>query len=156
MIDQTDADILTFLQTDAKATYADIGKKVNLTAPTVFERIKRLEKMDIIKGYGAIINNDIVQDKISAFVRISTIATVDMLAYSEFLKEISEIKDCYDVAGEDNFFIRIETENPQELSTVLKRIRIIPGTVRASTVLVLSKVFERNVDLRKLIGKPKS
>lgn len=156
MIDQIDAEILSFLQNDAKATYADIGKKVNLTAPTVFERIKRLEKMEVIKGYGVILNDDLVREKISAFVRISTIATIDSTAYSEFLKEIREITDCYDVAGEENFFVRIDADGPQELNNILKRIRQIPGTTRASTVLVLSKVFERNYDMTKLINKPKA
>lgn len=153
MIDQIDAQILTFLQHDAKASYGDIGKKVNLAAPTVFERIKRMERMEVIKGYGVILNNDLVKERISAFVRISTIATIDTGAYSEFLKEIREISDCYDVAGEENFFVRIDAQNPQELHTILKRIRQIPGTTHASTVLVLSTLFERSYDMTKLINK---
>ncbi|MBN8705732.1 MAG: Lrp/AsnC family transcriptional regulator [Bacteroidetes bacterium] len=156
MIDETDILILTALQLDAKATYADIGKRVNLTAPTVFERIKRLERMDIIKGYGAILNPEMIQEKFAAFVRVSTIATIDTHAYTEFLKEIPQIVDCYDIAGEDNFLIRIETGTPEGLGDVLKKIRLIPGTLRASTVLVLSKLFERSYDISRLAKKLKT
>lgn len=156
MLDETDIQILTALQLDAKATYADIGKRVNLTAPTVFERIKRLERMDIIKGYGAILNPEMIQEKFAAFVRVSTIATIDTHAYTEFLKEIPQIVDCYDIAGEDNFLIRIETATPEGLGEVLKKIRLIPGTLRASTVLVLSKLFERSYDISRLAKKLKT
>lgn len=156
MLDETDLKILTALQTDAKATYADIGKLVNLSGPTVFERVKRMEKLDIIKGYGAILNPGMVGGDFAAFIRVSTIATVDSVAYSEFLKEIPEIIDCYDVAGDDNFLIRIETHSPDGLSAILRRIRLIPGTLRASTVLVLSKIFERGYDISRLAKKLKA
>lgn len=153
MVDAVDIKILTELQADAKITYAEIGKRVNLTAPTVFERVKRLEKLDIIKGYGAIIDFKPVKPKLSSFVRVSTLATIDNSAYASFLRDISGICDCYDVAGEDNFILRVEVDTPDELHFVLKKIRSIPGTQKAVTDLVLSKLFENpTTNLNKLLG----
>ena len=49
--DATDARLLTELQEDARLTHAELGRRVNLSAPAVAERLRRLERSGVITGY---------------------------------------------------------------------------------------------------------
>tara|TARA_B100001093_G_scaffold491498_1_gene531585 strand:- start:37 stop:261 length:225 start_codon:yes stop_codon:yes gene_type:complete len=55
-MDAVDKKIIQLLQSNGKATINEIANKLNLTTSPVFERIKRLEKEKIIKGYTALID----------------------------------------------------------------------------------------------------
>ena len=50
-MDAIDRDLLSALQDDARITYAELGRRVGLSAPTVAERIRRLETSGVITDY---------------------------------------------------------------------------------------------------------
>ena len=91
-IDFTDRKILSALLSKGRSTFAELAAQVGLTAPTVHDRVKKLERSGIIEGYTAIINPDALGYEITALVHIVTDARVASAEYEKHLTEISEIQ----------------------------------------------------------------
>src|SRR5436189_3430857 len=98
MIDEIDRKILKELQTDARASYAELGRRVGLTTPAVIERIRKLEDAGIITGYRAEIDPAKIGLTITAFIRMS-ITGVDYSHIIEVANESKEILECHRGTG---------------------------------------------------------
>ncbi len=72
MIDEKDRAILDILQRDDRTGYAEIGSKVKLAASSVYERVKRMERQGVIRGYGAVVDAKAVGRGVTAFVSVAT------------------------------------------------------------------------------------
>ncbi len=72
-IDSTDWKILEELQEDARLTYSELGRRVQLSQPAVSERVRRLEEAGIIEGYHATVNRELLGRPITAFMRMRVI-----------------------------------------------------------------------------------
>ncbi len=69
-LDLIDRKILALLQDDAKISQAELAKAVGLTAPSVNERIRKLERGGIIRGYVTLLDERKLGQDITAFVEI--------------------------------------------------------------------------------------
>lgn len=143
-IDFTDKKILAALLSKGRSTFAELAAQVGLTAPTVHDRVKKLERSGIIEGYTAIINPASLGYDITAMVSITTAASVTSVDYERRLSEISEIQKCYSVAGEETYIALVLTRTPKTLEAVLQRIKSIPGTLTTKAAVVLSDPISRH------------
>lgn len=143
-IDFTDKKILSALLSKGRSTFAELASQVGLTAPTVHDRVKKLERSGIIKGYTAIINPATLGYHITAMLNISTSSQVPAEDYENRLSEISEIQKCYSVAGDDNYVAVVLTKTPQTLEKLIRRIQRLSGTVSVKASVVLSSPVSRN------------
>lgn len=141
-LDETDRKILELLQRDARMTNAAIGAEVGMTAPSVFERIRKLEQRGVIERYTAVINPPAVGKSITALIRL-TAAWDDK--HDPGVLDISrdpDVLELYNVAGEDCFVIKTRVGNPEELEALLQRIRSKITVQRSVTMIVLSIIKE--------------
>jgi len=141
-IDDTDRKILELLQNDARMTNAAIGEKVNMTAPSVYERIRKLEQRGVIQKYTAIVNPQALGKTITAFIRLT--AAWDE-KHTPGIAEISQdpdVLELYNVAGEDCFILKTRVSNPEELEALLQRIRTKITIMRSVTMIVMSSIKE--------------
>lgn len=143
-IDFTDRKILSALLSKGRSTFAELAAQVGLTAPTVHDRVKKLERSGIIEGYTAIINTAALGYDINAMVSVTTDARTSSSEYERHLSEISEIQKCLSVAGDETYVVFVLTRTPQTLEKVLQRIRSIPGTVSMRASVVLSAPISRH------------
>jgi Lrp/AsnC family leucine-responsive transcriptional regulator len=143
-IDFTDRKILSALLSKGRSTFAELAAQVGLTAPTVHDRVKKLERSGIIEGYTAIINTAALGYEINAMVSITTDAKISTSDYERHLSEITEIQKCLSVAGDDTYVAFILTRTPKTLEKVLHRIRSIPGTVSMKASVILSAPISRH------------
>jgi Lrp/AsnC family leucine-responsive transcriptional regulator len=143
-IDFTDRRILSALLSKGRSTFAELAAQVGLTAPTVHDRVKKLERGGIIEGYTAIINPASLGYEITALVHIVTDARVASAEYEEQLSDISEIQKCYSVAGEETYVVIVLTRSPKTLEKVLQRIKSTPGTVSTKASVILSSPINRH------------
>ena len=143
-IDYTDKQILSALLSKGRSTFADLAAQVGLTAPTVHDRVKKLERSGVIEGYTANINPTSLGYDITAMVRITTDAGISSEDYESYLAEISEIQQCFSVAGEEAYIAQVLTRTPKTLEKVLQRIKSIPGTASTKTSVVLSAPINRH------------
>jgi Lrp/AsnC family leucine-responsive transcriptional regulator len=143
-VDFIDKKILRALLTKGRSTFAELASQAGLTAPTVHDRVKKLERCGIIKGYAAIVNPAMLGYEITAMVSITTAASVSSREYEARLGEISEIQECFALAGDETYMARVITKSPRSLEQLLQRIRTLPGTVSTKTSVVLSSPISRH------------
>jgi len=141
-LDQTDRKILHLLQRDARMTNAAIATEVGLTAPSVFERIRKLEQRGVIKGYTALIDPASLGKVLTAFIRITLADGDDYAAGEDALRADPDVLECYHVAGEDCFILKTMVRSPADLDALLRRIKAQTTVQRSVTMIALSTLKE--------------
>ncbi len=144
MIDATDRKIISILQENARLSNAEIADRVGLTASSVHERVKKLEKKEILKGYVAIVDAEKLGKPMMAFIRLS----VSNQTIRETIKKLCaterDILECHDVAGEDCYILKVRAEGPKQLERLLMAIKSKSDSIRSVTNIVLSSYKETN------------
>ncbi len=141
-LDDVDRKILDLLQQDGRKTNAAIGAEVGMTAPSVFERIRKLEQRGVIQRYTAVVNPTALGKTITAFIRLTT-AWDDR--HDPGILELSrdpDILELYNVAGEDCFILKTRVENPEQLEALLQRLRSKITVLRSVTMIAMSVIKE--------------
>ena len=160
-IDFIDRQILQALLSKGRSTFAELAAQVGLTAPTVHDRVKKLERTGIVEGYSASVNPSTLGYEINAFIGITTAASVISREYEARLRDVSEIQECFGVAGEETYMVRVITKNARSLELLLQRIKGIPGTLSTKTTVVLSTTISRHTlpveeEVREFPGEPRA
>ena len=145
MIDDKDRKLLDLLQENARLSNAELAEAVGLTASSVHERVKKLERQGIIKGYVAVLDAEKLGKPLVAFVRL-TVQTHPQDGQKNGLLELCnsepDIMECHNVAGEDCFVLKVRAEGPKKLERLLSAIRGSTETNRSVTNIVLSTYKE--------------
>jgi len=142
-LDGFDRKILGALNRDGRATYADIGNQVGLSAPAVHERVKRL-RQHAIKGIGAQLHGPACGKDFLAFVHVDA----DGWGKSERMMRLHvfpEIEEMHSVAGDTCVIMKVRTANAQALEEFLAQIYVLPGVQGTKCYVVLSTFLERGV-----------
>ena len=121
MINETDRKILEILQGNARTSNAEIARKVGLAPSAVFERIRKLEERDVIRGYRAEINPKVLGLAQLAFTFVRSNDRPGGVETGEKLAEIPEILEVHHVAGEDCFLVKARARDAEALGTALAR-----------------------------------
>ncbi len=150
MIDEIDRQIVLLLQEDARLSNSALAEAVGLTVSTVHERVKKLEKKGIIKGYVAVVDAEAIGKPIMAFIRL-TVGTTPA-GYLEAKQDVMEacrcepdILECYGVAGEDCYILKVRATSPKDLERLIERIRSKATVSRSITSIVLSTFKESSI-----------
>lgn len=141
-MDELDLKILKLLAQDAKASYAEMGEKVHLTAPAVHARVKKMEKSGVIKHYGVEIDYEKAGLPVTAFVLLRT--KLRCSDAGKQLMKFPEIEECFSVAGEDDLILKTRTSTPLELQNLLDRMRTQGISEKSVSIFVLENHFERS------------
>ncbi|MCX8104565.1 MAG: Lrp/AsnC family transcriptional regulator [Ignavibacterium album] len=142
-IDLIDKQILAILQQDARITNVQLAKKIGISPPAMLERVKRLEKNGIIKRYVAILDPSKVSKGVFALVSVSLnahqLASIDQ--FTKQIKKLDEVLECYHVAGEEDFILKIAVSSIQDYENfILSKLTKINGVSKVNTKFVLSTV----------------
>ncbi|MBS1768646.1 MAG: Lrp/AsnC family transcriptional regulator [Acidobacteria bacterium] len=142
MLDEIDQKVLHILQEDARTSYAELGRQVGLTTPSVIERVRKLEDSKIITGYRAEIDTSRVGLPILAFVRMS-ITGVDYSHIIEVAESSNEVLECHRGTGEDSFIMKIAVSSVEHLQDVIDLLT--PYGITTTTIVLSSPVKRRTV-----------
>lgn len=147
MIDEIDHQIVSLLQSDARLSNAALAEKVGLTTSTVHERVKKLEKKGIIKGYVALVNAEALGKPITAFIRLTVgSSSTDYLESKNSVlnvcKNEPDVLEGHAVAGEDCYILKVRISSPGDLEKLIERIRCNAQVSKATTNIVLSTFKE--------------
>jgi Lrp/AsnC family leucine-responsive transcriptional regulator len=143
-LDEMDRKILTLLKHDARLPYADIGKKVHLSAPAVHARVKKMEGSGVILRHTISMSPEALGSSLCAFIRIARSKGLSA-PVAEALLKIKQVEECHSTAGEDCLFVKVRVRSSLELSKILDQIRAIEGIDRTITSVVLETHFERGL-----------
>ncbi|MFL6140767.1 MAG: Lrp/AsnC family transcriptional regulator [Labedaea sp.] len=141
-MDATDRALIDALRRDGRATYAELGRQVGLSASAVHERVGKLESAGVILGYHAAVDPAAVGLGVTALIGIHPTDTADDEDVATALGGLAEVESCYAVAGDDAFVVKVRVATVDELERTLGRLRRIDGVARTRTTVVLSTRFE--------------
>jgi Lrp/AsnC family transcriptional regulator, leucine-responsive regulatory protein len=141
VLDERDLEIVAALQEDARATYADVAHRVGLSASSVHDRVRKLEQAGVIRGYRAIVDPDALGLVITALVAATPLDPQHPDDLPERLADFPQIEDCFSVAGEANYILKVRTRTTGELEELIRRLREKAG-VATRTTIALSIPFE--------------
>ncbi len=141
--DQLDRAILEELQVNGRISVADLGRKIHLSSPAVYQRIKRLERAGMIERYVALINREEAGYDVLCFIRVSIQPhTREQLEqFRASVCELPEVLECYHTAGSFDLMLKVVAPDNKALDQLIRdHLMTIPGIERVETNLVLNEM----------------
>lgn len=137
-LDRFDYQILEALQKDARATHQKLAQEVPLSASQIGRRIQRLEEVGIIQGYHIALRPDLLDLSVTAFANVSLErhGEASIREFAAAISDLPEVLECYAVAGEADYWLRIVVQDLPSLSRfvmnklmTLSLVRSVKSTV---------------------------
>ncbi|HEY7608169.1 MAG TPA: Lrp/AsnC family transcriptional regulator [Alphaproteobacteria bacterium] len=138
-MDAVDRKILEFVQEHGRDTYAEIGAAVGLSVSAINERLKKLERAGIIRGWGAKVDPKEVGRGVLAFMFLLIDRPENEKRLVDAICALPQVLECHHVTGDWSYFLKLRLAEVSEIETVLSdTIKQFPGAIRTHTVLALS------------------
>lgn len=137
-----DAKLLTLLKANAREPTASLARKLGLARSTVQERIARLERESIIKGYTVRLAEDTEARRLRAIVMITADPKQAERVAAE-LKRMPEVRALAAVSGAYDMVATVEADTPAKMDGSLDRIGRAQGVARTVSSIILSEKFNR-------------
>ncbi len=141
-MDVIDSTLVEALRADGRATWAELGRLVGLSGPSVQERVRRLEERGVITGYAAAVAPSAVGLSVSALIGLIQSDEALSEDVAAQLADVSEVEDCWFVAGDENFVVKVRAADVAALEVVVGKLRRVRGVARTRTTVVLSTRWE--------------
>jgi DNA-binding Lrp family transcriptional regulator len=141
--DDVDHKILALLTANGRATFAEVGEAVGLSAPAAKRRVDRLVEEGTITGFSALVDPAVVGATMEAFIEIYCRGRTSPDALQSIVEPHPAVTEAYTVTGEADALVHLRCAGVNELESTLELIRADERVVRTSTVIVLSRLFER-------------
>jgi Lrp/AsnC family transcriptional regulator, leucine-responsive regulatory protein len=142
-MDRTDLKILAELQADARLSVVELSRRVGLTKTPCAERIRRLEKSGVIRGYHARLDPEAMGAGHIVMVQVLLSSTTahDLKRFNEAVMRIPEIQSCHMIAGDFDYLLKVRTRDIQEYRRVMgEQISELPCVKQTHTYVVMEDV----------------
>lgn len=139
-LDSIDLALLQALSSEARLSIAALARRVGLSAPSVSERLKRLEEAGAIEGYAAQINPRALGYQLAAWLRIRPIPG-QLPKVAEIVRSLPQIVSCDRITGEDCFIARALVRSVEDLESLIDKI--IPYATTNTSIIQSSPVEPR-------------
>ena len=126
-LDVTDRKIIGELASDARVSFAELGRRVSLSSPAVAERVARLEREGVITAYRAEIDPHAIGYPLTAIIRIKPAAR-QLARIPELAAAIPEVGECHRITGEDCFILTVHLRAIGDLGGLLDRFLVYGET----------------------------
>ncbi|WP_129841732.1 Lrp/AsnC family transcriptional regulator [Streptomyces sp. RFCAC02] len=144
-MDAVDRQLIQALRENGRASYAELGRLVGLSGPSVTDRINRLEAAGVLTGYRATVDARSLGLGVTALIGIQLTDSVDHEDVADRLREFGEIEDCWFIAGDDSFMLKVRAGDVDGLERTVRRLSGTKGVSRTRTTVVLSTKWENRV-----------
>lgn len=140
-VEEIDRRIVTLLARDGRMSFTDLARETGLSVSAVHQRVRRLEKRGVVRGYAALVDYDAIGLSLTAFVSIKPIDPAAADDAPERLAHLSAIEACHSVAGDESYILKVRVASPLALEELLNQIRSA-ANVSTRTTVVLSTPYE--------------
>jgi Transcriptional regulators len=137
-----DEALLSLLRENARASTAEIARRLQLSRTTVQSRIQRLEQMGVIAGYTVRVSDEFTRERIRALIMV-TVLPKQMPGVVEALRGMREVRSLQSVSGGWDLVALAIVPTIGEMDALTDRIGALQGVERTTSSLVLSTKFER-------------
>jgi Lrp/AsnC family leucine-responsive transcriptional regulator len=141
--DAIDLQIIAALQEHGRIALTKLAEQVGLSAPSVIERVKKLEDGGIIIGYHASVDARRLGKDVTAFIGVSIGHPRTVGMFEQTIATLDDVLECHHVTGEHTVLLKVKTGNTATLEKLIRTIRLIDGVTRTETMVVLSTHTER-------------
>lgn len=144
-LDQIDLKILRCLQDNARISYVDLAAQVGLSTTPCLERVKRLERSGVIRGYQARLDPRALKANLLVFVEIS-LETQSPSVFDEFRRAVAElpqIQECHLVSGQFDYILKCRIPEMAAYRQLLGDVVLtLPGVKESKSYVVMEEVKE--------------
>ena len=133
LLDAVNRQLLRELDANPRITMSALGRRIGMSAPAVTERVQRLERAGVIKGFRTEISPAALGLPVAAFVRIRP-AAGQLAKIAELAQAIPQISECHRISGEDCFLVKIHAAAIEDLEATLDRFLNFGQTITSFVV----------------------
>ena len=123
-LDEKDVDILRTLQQNARLTNKELAAKVHLSTTPTYERVKRLERLGVIKQYATILDAGKLNKGFAVFcsIKLRRLNSEMATAFTDMVKELPEVTECYNISGSFDYLLRIHASDMKHYQQFLLNV----------------------------------
>ncbi|CAN5276646.1 Lrp/AsnC family transcriptional regulator [soil metagenome] len=143
-LDATAERILGELAQHARATFAEIGERVNLSAPAVKRRVDRMVDTGVIRGFSAVVDRQALGWTTEAYVQVYCHGTISPDQLRAAWVDIPEVVSAATVTGTADAILHVLARDMRHLEAALERIRASGDIERSESIVVLSNLIDRS------------
>ncbi len=145
LLDDIARRLLDELQSNGRASYADLAKKAGLSPSAAAERMRRLEDAGVIRGYRAYLDREALGLRVTALIRM----TADGAQYRPllaFLEGNDQVRECYHVTGGDALMIKVLASSISDLEGLI--MKLLHFGVPTTSVVLSTPIERRSFQLK--------
>ena len=141
-LDDIDRNLVALLQMNARESVANLARQLGVARTTVIARIARLEKNNVIAGYGVRLGQDVLDASIQAYVGIKLMPKYGRDLQKRFAR-MPEIQLLCAVSGEFDYVAWLRADSPDRLNDLLDEIGALEGVERTTISIILARKIDR-------------
>lgn len=147
-LDGIDKQILRMLMSNSRRPILEIAKNIGISGAAIHQRLRKLEKQNLILGSSIKINYKVLGFTTMAYVGIFLDRATNNLSLVNQLKEIPEILECHYTTGDWSVLTKLLCKDNEDLMEILtKKIQTIKGVSRTETYISLDQQINRQITL---------
>ncbi len=128
---------------DGRATWSDLASQCGVSSPAISDRVRRLEKRGIIRGYRAVVDPVQLGYDVTAFVAVVLEHPQYRQGFLDYVQATPAIQECHHVAGDGDYLLKVRCGRMADLERILsEEIKGLPGILQTKTSIALSTVKE--------------
>ena len=142
-IDVIDAKILEVLQENARISYSELSKRINLSLSAVSDRLKKMEASGMISSYTTILDPAALDRQLQAYMMVNVDSSGNIDDFLKLIDEDDEVLEAHFVAGDFDYLLKIATKNTATLADLVNRIKAVKSVKRTETTIILTGLKQR-------------
>lgn len=142
-LDSLDRKALSFLSQRGRATWAELGQLLGLSAPSAADRVHKLEEQGVVRGYAALVDPASVGYPLTAYIFVSLTSHRQRASFLRAIEKMEQVCECHHVAGDDDYLLKVRCRGTEDLDHLLTReLKEKLGVARTRTTMVLGTAKE--------------
>ena len=138
-MDSIDEQIIDILQTDGRASFSEMGRRIGLSTNATAGRVRRLESTGVIVGYRAVLGSDLPEtaSALEAFIDVRLNPESDSEDFLAWTATVPQISDAVHVTGPYDYLLHVRARDTAALDALLRSLKKSAGAVATQTRLAL-------------------
>jgi len=133
LLDRTNRRLLAELSAEPRITMSALARRLGMSAPAVTERVQRLERAGVIRGYRLELDPAALGLPLTAYARIRPVAG-QLSRIAQLADELPEVTECHRITGEDCFLLKLHAATMGDIEAILDRF-LLYGQTTTSVVV---------------------
>ena len=147
-MDGRDRQILRLLQNDARISNVDLARELGVAPSAIHERLRKLERRGVIRGYHARLAPELLGAELLAFVFVQADDRPYEHSTAERLAAIPEVQEVHHIAGEDCLLVKVRCASTAALGELLQKEFGAIASVRKTRTTIVLRSMKETLDLQ--------